>query len=93
MIYPVFQRKKSLLLLLFLLILLFIDGAGTETPEMNMNDYKRQYREIDDETKKKISLTSRNKPKSEQHKLHISQAMEKYWQKVPHRPNDNNNEV
>jgi len=51
-----------------------------------MNKYKRQYRELDDETKKKISASSRNKPKSEAHKQHISQAMEKYWLSVPHRP-------
>ena len=53
-----------------------------------MNNYKRQYRQIDDETKMKISLTSRKKPKSEQHKQHISQAMIDYWQTVPNRPND-----
>ena len=53
-----------------------------------MNNYKRQYRQIDDETKMKISLTSRKKPKSEQHKQHISQAMIDYLQTVPNRPND-----
>lgn len=58
-----------------------------------MNNYKRQYREIDDATKQKISLTSRNKPKSEQHKQHISQGMIEYWETVPHRPDANNNEV
>lgn len=60
---------------------------------MNMNNYKRQYRQIDDETKMKISLTSRNKPKSELHKQHISQGMEEYWRTVPNRPDDNDNEV
>jgi len=58
-----------------------------------MNNYKRQYRQIDDETKMKISLTSRNKPKSELHKQHISQGMEEYWRTVPNRPDDNDNEV
>lgn len=58
-----------------------------------MNNYKRQYRQIDDETKLKISLTSRNKPKSELHKQHISQGMEEYWRTVPNRPDDNDNEV
>ena len=53
-----------------------------------MNKYKRQYRELDDETKKKISASSKNKPKSEAHKRHISQAMEEYWQSVPHRPEE-----
>lgn len=59
-----------------------------------MNSSKRQYRELDDETKRKISASSRNKPKSESHKQHISQSMTKYWQTVPHRPNaDENNDV
>lgn len=55
-----------------------------------MNDYKRQYRELDQETKQKISDSNRNKPKSDEHKKHISQGMIKYWETVPHRPNDNN---
>lgn len=54
-------------------------------------EYKRQYRELDDETKQKISNSSRNRPKSEQHKEHISQGMQNYWKTVPHRPlNDKN---
>ena len=55
-----------------------------------MNNYKRQYRELDQETKQKISDSSRNKPKSEEHKKRISQGMLKYWESVPHRPKDNN---
>lgn len=55
-----------------------------------MNDYKRQYRELDQETKQKISDSNRNKPKSDEHKKHISQGMIKYWETVPHRPDDNN---
>ena len=51
-----------------------------------MNKYKRQYRELDDETKKKIAARQRGRMKSELHKQHISQAMEEYWQTVPHRP-------
>lgn len=51
-----------------------------------MNNYKRQYREIDDTTKQKISISSRNKPKSETHKQHIRQGMIDYWQGVPSRP-------
>lgn len=50
-----------------------------------MKNYKRQYRELDDATKQRISQSSRNKPKSEQHKQHISQAMIDYWQTVPSR--------
>lgn len=56
--------------------------------KVKMNNNKRQYRELNDSTKQKISNSSRNKPKSEQHKQHISQAMIDYWQTVPNRPND-----
>lgn len=58
-----------------------------------MKEYKRQYRELSDETKQKISNSSRNRPKSDQHKQHISQGMRDYWQNVPNRPDDTNNEV
>ena len=58
-----------------------------------MKEYKRQYRELSDETKQKISNSSRNRPKSDQHKQHISQGMKDYWQNVPNRPYDTNNEV
>ena len=49
--------------------------------------YKRQYRELPQETKNKISAATRNKPKSYAHKQHISQAMTKYWASVPNRNN------
>ena len=58
-----------------------------------MKEYKRQYRELSDETKQKISNSSRNRPKSDQHKQHISQGMKDYWRNVPNRPDDTNNEV
>ena len=48
--------------------------------------YKRQYRELEDDVKEKISKSSKNKPKSEEHKEHISQAMTQYWLTVPHKP-------
>lgn len=54
-----------------------------------MEKYKRQFRELSDETKAKIANSSRNKPKSAEHKLHISQGMEKYWQTVPNKPKNN----
>lgn len=61
---------------------------------MTMKEYKRQYRELDDETKEKIAASQRGRTKSESHRQHISQAMEKYWQTVPHRPEaDENNDV
>ena len=57
------------------------------------NQYKRQYRELDDEVKEKISNSSRNKPKSAEHKMHISQGMQEYWSTVPSKPQANNNDV
>ena len=51
--------------------------------------YKRQYRQLSDETKQKISHTTTNRPKSADHKAHISQAMKKYWQSVPDKPDSN----
>ena len=36
-------------------------------------NYKRQFRELEQETKDKISQSSKNKPKSIQHRQHISQ--------------------
>lgn len=50
-----------------------------------MIKHKREFRELSDETKRKISQSSSNKPKTDSHKQHISQAMKKYWQSVPHR--------
>lgn len=50
------------------------------------NQYKRQYRELSDETKEKISLSATGVRKNDLHKQHISQAMKDYWQGVPHRP-------
>ena len=51
-----------------------------------MIKYKREFRELSDETKLKISRSSSNKPKTDSHKQHISQAMKRYWKSVPHRP-------
>lgn len=51
-----------------------------------MQTYKRQYRELSDETKEKIAAANRNRPKSQIHRQHISQAMKDYWANVPHRP-------
>ena len=52
---------------------------------MSNQPYRRQYRQLDDETKQKISTSTRNKPKSEIHKEHIRQGMLQYWETVPNR--------
>ncbi len=53
-----------------------------------MNNYKRQYRELDDATKQKISQKLKGKSKSMSHKENLSNSMREYWKGVPHRPND-----
>lgn len=51
-----------------------------------MKEYKREYRQLSDETKNKISTSAKNKPKSEIHKQHIQQSMLRYWQTVENKP-------
>ena len=46
---------------------------------------KRQYRDLPDEVKQKISASTKGRAKSYDHKQHISQGMKKYWQTVPNR--------
>lgn len=53
---------------------------------MNNQPHKRQWREVDDATRERISRSTQGKSKSEQHKQRISQAMKDYWGQVPHRP-------
>mgnify|MGYP003302639374 CR=1 FL=1 len=51
-----------------------------------MENRKRQYRELSDITKQKISKATIGKSKSASHKEHISQAMKRYWSSVPSKP-------
>ena len=51
-----------------------------------MEHRKRIYRELDAETKQKISVSSRGKAKTSSHKEHISQAMKRYWAGIPNKP-------
>ena len=51
-------------------------------------EHTRQYRELPDETKQKISASTKGRAKSYDHKQHISQGMKKYWQNVPNRPTE-----
>ena len=51
-----------------------------------MENRKRIYRELDAETKRKISKANTGKRKSESHKQHLSQSMKRYWQGVPNKP-------
>ena len=51
-----------------------------------MKQYKRQWRELSDEHKDKISQATINKPKTVAHRRHIQQGMLAYWRTVEHRP-------
>ena len=83
------RLENRLLCLTFLLMLLYIvERTGNKEPDVRImqQPYKRQFRELSDETKEKISAANRNRPKSEMHRQHISQSMKKYWEQIPHRP-------
>lgn len=49
---------------------------------------KRKYRQLDDETKKKISNTMRGKTKTDSHKAAISNGMKAYWRTIPSKNNE-----
>ena len=51
-----------------------------------MEQRKRIYRELDADTKQKISKATAGKAKSAAHKQHISQSMKRYWSSIPHKP-------
>lgn len=53
-----------------------------------MNNNKRQFRELDDATKQKISQKLKGRSKATTHKENISNGMKKYWETVPNKPKD-----
>lgn len=53
-----------------------------------MENRKRIYRELNAETRQKISVSSKGKAKTCSHKEHISQAMKRYWAGIPNKPKD-----
>ena len=55
-----------------------------------MEQRKRIYRELDADTKQKISRATAGKAKSAAHKQHISQSMKRYWPSIPHKPSQTN---
>ena len=48
--------------------------------------YKRQYRQLSDDVKQKISQSTAKKPKSSEHRAHLSLALKRYWETVPDKP-------
>lgn len=53
------------------------------------NKYKRQYRQLADTTKQKISQALRGRTKSETHAQSISNGLKNYWKQIPDKPQNN----
>lgn len=53
-----------------------------------MEKHKRQWRELSPEVKQKISTSTKGKKKSEQHKIRLSQSLQRYWETIPHKPQE-----
>lgn len=51
---------------------------------------KRLYRNLKDDTKKRIAQSLKGRTFSDSHKQAISDAMRQYWAKIPYRPSENN---
>lgn len=61
---------------------------------MKQQPYKRQYRELSDETKEKIRQSMLQQPQRSQEWCDkISQSLKDYWQNVPHKPEDNSEDT
>ncbi len=59
---------------------------------MENNNYKRQYRQMSDATKQKISSSLKGRTQSPTHTEKISNGLKDYWKNIPNSPinNDNN---
>lgn len=51
-------------------------------------EYKRQYRQLSDATKQKISQSLKGRSKSMSHVENIKNGMKKYWKTVPNKPEE-----
>ena len=51
---------------------------------------KRVYRNLEDDTKKRIAQSLKGRTFSDSHKQAISDAMRQYWATIPYRPSENN---
>ena len=51
---------------------------------------KRLFRNLRDDTKKRIAQSLRGRTFSDSHKQAISDAMRQYWATIPYRPSENN---
>lgn len=46
----------------------------------------RQFRQLSNQTKQKISQSMVNRPKSDVHKANLSKSLKAYWEKIPNKP-------
>jgi hypothetical protein len=75
-----------------MLAIFISDGTQKHPLIKNMSEYKRQWRELEDSTKEKISKAMKGKVKSFNHKEHIRQSMLDYWRTVEHKPTQDDEE-
>lgn len=54
---------------------------------------ERQFRQLDDATKLRISQKLRGRSMSDTHKEAISNSMKTYWAAIPNKPNPNNTSI
>jgi hypothetical protein len=54
---------------------------------------KRTYRELNDDTKQRISQALKGRGLTDNHKQAISDGMRAYWATIPNKPNDGTNEI
>ncbi len=54
---------------------------------------KRQFRQLNDDTKQRISQGLKNRTLSDSHKQAISNGMRAYWSTILNKPNGGNNEI
>lgn len=72
---------------------IFTYRRDTKTPVSTiMSEYKRQWRELEDSTKEKISKALKGKSKSSFHKENIRRSMLDYWRTVEHKPTQDDEE-
>lgn len=60
---------------------------------MEQKQYKRQYREMDDATKQKISQSLKGRSKTPTHCQAISNGVKKAWERISSRNPDSNNPI
>lgn len=54
---------------------------------------ERQFRQLDDATKLRISQRLKGRSMSDSHKEAISNSMKAYWATIPNKPQQENNDV